>query len=341
MTELTGGWSAPDPGVLPGVTAPPRAAALSSYGEATASRRLVPLRPLATGEILDGAVTVTRAFPRTVLAFAAGVAVVSSLLDLLITLTLVGPVSTSSAELTSSSAAVNELIGSAALATGLNLLVSLVTQAVMVGVMTAVVGRAVFGRQATLREAWHDLRPILARLVGLSLLVSLAVYGSLAVGVGLFVLLAQVGPAGALLGLPLLAVGAAAAVWLYVRWSLAPAALVLEKQGVRAALRRGSVLARRSFWRLLGILLLALVIALTVSLVLQVPFQLFGHSPFDALSENYQLTTQDAVVGAVSGAFAATLVAPFSAGVRALLYVDRRMRAEGLDVSLVAASRGR
>ena len=35
---------------------------------------------------------------------------------------------------------------------------------------------------------------------------------------------------------------------------------------------------------------------------------------------------------------AQALTAPFSSGVSALLYIDRRMRAEGLDVSLAAAA---
>ena len=39
----------------------------------------------------------------------------------------------------------------------------------------------------------------------------------------------------------------------------------------------------------------------------------------------------------VGAGIAQTVVAPFTAGVRALLYIDRRMRAEGLDVSLMAA----
>ena len=53
-----------------------------------------------------------------------------------------------------------------------------------------------------------------------------------------------------------------------------------------------------------------------------------------------RLTTGQALVGAVAGALATTLVAPFTAGVRALLYIDRRMRAEGLDIALVAQVRG-
>ena len=53
------------------------------------------------------------------------------------------------------------------------------------------------------------------------------------------------------------------------------------------------------------------------------------------------LATRSLVMSAIGGGIAATLVAPFTAGVRALLYVDRRIRAEGLDVSLSAAAASR
>ncbi len=342
MTDLPAGWSLPDSGVPASTVLPAPAPPVPPYSATVGYRRgLLPLRPMAAGEVLDGAVAVTRAFPRTVLAFGAALAMVSSVLDLIITLTLLGPVSTNADELTSGSDAANELLGGAAVGTGLNLLVGIVTGAVMAGVMTVVVGRAVFGTGTSLREAWTELRPRLWLLLGLSLLVGLGVYGSALAGVVLFVLLAQTGSGGAVLGLAVLAVGGSGSVWLYVRWSLAPAAFVLEKSGIRAALKRSAVLVERSFFRVLGVLLLALLIALTVQLVVQLPFQLLGYSPFDGFDENYQLTTGDAIVGSIAGALATTLVAPFSAGVRALIYVDRRMRAEGLDVALVAAARGR
>jgi len=46
-----------------------------------------------------------------------------------------------------------------------------------------------------------------------------------------------------------------------------------------------------------------------------------------------------ALLTQVGGGIATFLVSPFSSGVRALLYVDRRMRAEGLDLTLQAAAR--
>lgn len=340
MSDQLAGWSSPDSGLGAAPVEDRSVPATRGYAFTSPERRgLLPLRPMATGEVLDGAVAVTRAFPRPVLAFAAAIAIVSALLDLTITLTLLGPVSISSSEVSTSSDATTQLLGQAALSTGLNLLVALVTQAVMAGVMTVVVGRALFGTPTSLRQAWDELRPRLWRLIGLSLLVGLAVYGSFLGGVVVFALLAATGGAGAGLGVLVVLVASAASVWLYTRWSLAPASLVLEKQGIRPALKRSTALVRRSFWRILGILLLGLIISLFVAFVVQLPFQLLGYSPLSGFSSTYHLTTRQAVLAAVSGAVASTLVAPFVAGVRALLYIDRRMRAEGLDVALVAALR--
>ena len=40
----------------------------------------------------------------------------------------------------------------------------------------------------------------------------------------------------------------------------------------------------------------------------------------------------------MGGLVAGTIVRPFSAGVAALLYIDRRMRAEALDLTLARAA---
>lgn len=325
MTDLPA-WDAPDaPGTGP--TNAPVSSPVLSIG-----RRLVPLRPLAAGELLDGPVTITRAFPKVVLAFGAVLALVASAADLVATLLVIDSVNVSPGEGLSS-----DLLGASAFSTGVSLVVGLLTGAVMSGVMTSVVGHAVTGGTTTLRQAWAELRPRFAKLLGLSVLISLAVYGAFFGSIVLLALLVIVSPAGALLGVPLVIAGSGAAVWLYVRWSLAPAVLVLEKTGVRDALRRSGVLVRRAFWPVVGVLLLALVITFVVSLVVQLPFQLLGYNPFGGFSASYELTTRDAVLGAIASTLASTLVIPYAAGVRALLYVDRRVRAEALDVTLAAA----
>ena len=347
MTEQPPGWSTPDPrgpgSVPPALPVPPPLAAYAAP-DRRRDRRVVPLRPLGLGELLDGAVSVLRRYPRPVFAAAAMVAVVGAALHLLVTLSVRGAIGTAARDASEGSGdALATLLGAAAVSGGLNLLVGTVTGAVLAGVVTAVVGRAVFGDDTTVQQAWQLLRPRLPALMGVALTVSLASSGIFLVAVGIVAAVATTSTvAAALTGVVVVPLGTAAAFWLYVRWSLAAAAVVLEKQSVQAALRRSAVLVARSFWRVAGVLLLAGLIAVFVSLVLSVPFQVAGLSTFRGFgSGSTDLSTSRVVGAAVTSAVVATVVAPFAAGVRALLYVDRRMRAEGLDVTLVAAAAAR
>ncbi len=56
------------------------------------------------------------------------------------------------------------------------------------------------------------------------------------------------------------------------------------------------------------------------------------------LSGEAALSARSLIASSIGSVIGATLVAPFTAAVYALLYVDRRMRAEGLDVALTAAA---
>ena len=182
-------------------------------------------------------------------------------------------------------------------------------------------GKAVLGRTLTTGEAWRDARAVFWRLLGLSITTFLLV--GLVVGLPFLTLLA--GPIGFLFVIP----GVVGGVYLYVRLALAGPALVLERSGIRTALRRSGVLVHGAWWRTLGILLLAQVVAQVAGGVLTVPFALI-----DGFSG--EVTTLGQIGNQVGAGLALVITAPFSSGVTALLYLDRRMRAEGLDVTLAA-----
>ena len=369
-----GGWTTPD-----GWGAPPGASASSgpspsgpstsynappSYGPPTYGSQpygsqppwgtpvvedkpgVVPLRPLGLGEVLDGAVGVLRRYPRPALGFAAGVALVTTLCNVLLLVTAFQPLlQVDSAALDRGDTdALEDALGGAFAGGALTLLLSILSSAVLTGALTAVVGKAVLGEPLTLGEAWAQVRSRLLALVGLALLVLVVVAGTFAVGTAAGVLvIAATGAVGALVGVPLVLAGAAAAVWLYVRLALAPCALVLERVGIGTSLKRSAVLVRRDWWRVFGILLLTAVIGTFVSQVVELPFAALGAGSFGGLfdPDTDVLATRSLVLSAIGSGIAATLVAPFTAGVRALLYVDRRIRAEGLDVSLSAAAASR
>ena len=206
--------------------------------------------------------------------------------------------------------------------------------------MAPAVSRGTLAQPLTLAESWQQVRPRLGPLVAVSVLVTLAVVLPLVAGVLLTAaaVVALGGGAGALVGLVALPGGLVLGLHLYVRWAFAPLCVVLERQGVRPALRRSGVLVRRSWWRSFGVLLLTAVIAGAVGQVLQVPFLLLTGNPLEVLTGS-DTSTLGFVLASLGAMVASMVVGPFAAAVRGLLYVDRRMRSEGLDVALAAAHR--
>ncbi len=351
-----GGWTTPEGWGPPTSPPPPAGPAPGStqYGQATSGQAppawrpavkpgVVPLRPLGLGELLDGAVGVLRRYPRPALGMSAVVAVVSTLANVGLLLTAFRPfVDTDQAAALQSgnTDALEAALGGAAVGTLLTIVLALLSGAVLTGILTAVVGRAVLGQPMSLGEAWAQVRPLLLRLIGCAFVVAGAVAVPVLVSAGIAVAVVGVaGPVLLLLAVPLVLAGIALGVYLYVRLSLAPCALVLEKVSLGTSLRRSSVLVKGDWWRVFGISLLTIVVAQFVGLVIQVPFELFGYgSPGDLFSGTGALTTRTLIASSVGSIIGATLIAPFTSGVRALLYVDRRMRAEGLDVALTAAA---
>jgi ABC-type sulfate transport system permease component len=105
---------------------------------------------------------------------------------------------------------------------------------------------------------------------------------------------------------------------------------------VAGALRRSAELVKGSWWRVFGILLLVLLIVLIISQVISVPFSLPFFLVGDQPSDSEFLLTL--VITALGGIVASTITAPFTAAATVLLYVDRRIRREGLDIDLARAA---
>lgn len=355
MTEPTQGWASPQgsPGEpsLPSYGAPAAGQWQTPPGwgqqhAAVVKPGVVPLRPLVLGELLDGAVGLIRRYPRPVLGLSAALAILVTVINVTLVVTVFKPLLTFDPATFSDSSngedQLDGLIGGTAVGGIGSSIITALAAIILSGVMTSIAGRGVLGQPMTLNEAWSEVRPALGRLIGLALLTGLLVYGSLLVAIVLgALLLAAMGGTGAILAVPLMIGGVCFAVYLYCRLALAPSALVLEKAGVRTSLRRSGILVRRSWWRVFGVLALALIVAWVVGQVVQLPFVIFGIAPLGFRGGGSALfdgTTRLLVLTYIGAGIAQTVIAPFSAGVRALLYVDRRMRAEGLDVALSAAA---
>jgi hypothetical protein len=308
---------------------------------------VVPLRPLGVGELLDGAITTMRRYPGPMLGLAAVFAVVTQALQMVVVYVLFRDV----AALEATVAAETELLALAdALAQSIGSLLATailtwLATVVLTGLLTVVVGQAVLGRPCTVGDAWRQAAPRLVRLLGLTLLVGLVVAAPVLVVAGLLlgtVLLGGEGTALAAVGL-LALVAVPVTVWLYVRLAVASPALILESSpdgppvGVLGALRRSARLVTGAWWRTFGILLLVTVLASVISSILSVPFVgaslfLSGTDP-EAVPGLGALTLQ-----ALGGVIGATVTTPFTAAVTVLLYVDRRIRREGLDIELARAA---
>jgi len=333
------------PPVGPGTSGPPygQPQYARPYGQPEIKPGVVPLRPLGLGEMLDGAVGVMRRYPRPTLGMSAAVAVVMALLNVVLLFTLLRPLADLDPNASfGDSDQLQTLIGGAAAGFLLTGLLAVLTTAVLTGILTAVVGKAVLGQPLDVRDAWQSVRPRLGKLVAVSVLIAVLTAAVMFVSVLVAVLLVQIGGAGAaLVGVPLALAGFLAAIYLAVRLSLAPCALVLERIGVRESLRRSWALVKGDWWRVFGISLLTFVIAGFVGVLVQAPFEVFGGGLATFTGTGDALAPRTLIFSSIGGMVASTLVEPFAAGVRALLYVDRRMRAEGLDVALTAAATGR
>ena len=125
---------------------------------------------------------------------------------------------------------------------------------------------------------------------------------------------------------------------LVIRLSLTLPAVVLERISPVAAIRRSWQLSHGSFWRLFGILVLTGIIVAVAADVLAIPFTILGAviggGSAGLLGAATTTSAAALIIGAIGSILAATVTRPISAGVTVLLYVDLRMRREGLDLTL-------
>ncbi|MDF3302860.1 glycerophosphoryl diester phosphodiesterase membrane domain-containing protein [Streptomyces tropicalis] len=321
------GWGGPPPAAKPGV---------------------IPLRPLGVGEILDGAVSTMRTYWRTVLGISLVIAVLTETAVVLLQGLVLNRTAGSTQALNNPHATPGELtraMRDSLLSSGAVFLVSMIGTVLATALLTAVTSRAVLGRPVTAGEAWRDARTQVPRLFGLIALLLLIGTAVIAAGVLPGVLLSVSGsPAGgaalALLG----SLGAGAvALWLAIRFSLASPALMLEKQGVVKAMGRSAKLVRGSWWRVLGIQLLAVIIAGIVSAIVVIPFTLIasavGGDGVRGLLDGTAATSWTyLVISGIGAMIGSTVTLPISAGVTVLLYIDQRIRREALDLELARAA---
>ena len=314
---------------------------------------IIPLRPLSIGEIISGAFESLRANPRAM--FLPSLIVLTATGALSAVLNYLGAsflLSRVDDLLNSSDVRISGILpvfmGSFASQMVGALLTALATT-ILTGLLIVAVSRSVLGRIATPGEVWERTRGRILPLIGQTLLITLITDIAdaiiVVIGVVLIVIIAAsvTGPdpgAGAIVitllaALALIVIVFIAAAFLVVRLSLAPAALMLENTGVVEGIGRSWALTRGSFWRVLGILVLAGLITGLVTGTLS-----FGLGMVLGVI-SVGLPAAQPLVSAVTvllTSVLSALVLPFTAAVTALTYIDLRMRTEGLDVELRQAA---
>lgn len=300
---------------------------------------VIPLRPLSLSDIFNGAVGYIRANPKATLGFTTVVVVITEVLALIMQagpLALTGNLGVLRGEEASTAALVGSSISAVTggLATALAAIL-------LSGMLTVVVGRAVFGSSITIAEAWQKVRGRLLALIGLAALEVVAAVVLVAVVVLIIVGFA-VGINGTLaviVAIPLVLGLIVALAYLFTALAFAPAAIVLERKPVMAAISRSFALVRNHFWRVLGIRLLASVVAMVVAGAVSVPFAIGGQVMLVSAQTGGLLLFASAL-NAVGRAVSQIITAPFTAGVVVLLYTDTRIRAEAFDLVLQTGAAG-
>lgn len=320
----------PGYGAPPGYGPPPTFGPPPGYG--TVKPGIIPLRPLTLGDIFNGAVGYVRANPKATLGLTAIVVVV---MQIITKVAFFGPLAAHGRFTSDEPDALTAgVLGAWTASVGAGLLVGWLGGMLLSGMLTVIVGRAVFGSPITIGETWAKIRGRLLALLGLAVLeavVVAALAGLVAVIIGV---LAAIGNAAAavVLGIPLVLVVLAALVYLYTVVLFAPVLIVLERLPVLDAVTRSFKLIRNGFWRVLGIRTLTFVVASIVANAVAVPFSIAGQF-FQITSSGTAFLISTAILS-VGAAIGEIITAPFNAGVIVLLYTDRRMRAEAFDLVL-------
>jgi hypothetical protein len=309
---------------------------------------LIPLQPLGFGTVLGRSFAALRGNPRVLLGFAMVVQMVSSIIGVVV----IGAVAFAAMsrldtveemsedfDLITAGATLVTVLATIAVALVLGVL-GVIVQAVVVGE----VAHASLGERATLGTLWRRVRPVLWRLIGYYLLITAAVAVVVAALVAIVVALAalETWPA-VVFGIVAFFGGLVLYAWLATKLFVVPSAIILERIGIGRGIRRSWQLTRGRFWPTFGIIVLIATIMNVASSVVGLPFSFLG----TAVSSVFVPTGAPEASAVI--AFALTIAASqivtlvvasvtvvVQATSSALVYIDARMRQEGLDLRMQA-----
>ncbi|GAB3144892.1 hypothetical protein GCM10027058_00410 [Microbacterium neimengense] len=307
---------------------------------------IVPLHPLTFGTVLGRSFVALRQNPRVLLGFALGM----QMATYLVLLVAVGGIAFASfsrlATVPVSSPDYPDLFAGATAITVISSLVlgiaSSALTVIVQGVVVAEVAHGVVAEKLTVGALWRRIRPAFWRLFGYTLLASGAVLVAVAIAAAAaFALGVLALAAGIVVAILFVLAAIPLAFWLTTRLFLVTPVLVLEGAGVFAAIARSWRLTRGRFWRTLATWFVIQTGFGIITQIVVVPLNFFSGMFVGVLSP-----TGDPDVAAVIGTVGVGLVVQMvsllvqsialvvNATAACLVYVDARMRTEGLDLDL-------
>jgi hypothetical protein len=351
------GYAAPPPsyapppayGPPPGYDAPPAGYAAPPAGGWAPPPKpgLLPLRPMGFGTLMWAPFRTLRRNPAPTFGSGLVVQLVSVAATAAVLVPFFGLTFSRLEEATGADAdaILSGAVGGFLLLSLVPVLLSIVASAFLQGVMVVDVATGTVGDRLGFGALWRRAGTRIWPLIGWTLMVAAALLVAFGVVVGVVVLAAvsttsPVGlvigiVVGLLLGLGLLVAG----FWIGVKLAVVPSIIVLEQVGIRAAVARSWRLTDGAYWRTFGVLALVGVILNVAAQVVVQPVSIIGTILAVLIDPTgtgaaVVVTVVTTIVTLVLSLLIGAITAVVQAALVAVIYIDLRMRREGLDLEL-------
>jgi len=223
----------------------------------------------------------------------------------------------------------------------------LVGASLATGATVYAVSRTHLGHPVTIAESYNAVRPLVWRIIGVTILIGLILGGTMFAGYMVMVVpsfllgFAAKGAGGAIsaglslfFGFCAIVATTVLAMWLYCMYALSVPACVVEKATVLDSLGRSKFLSQQSRFRIFLIYFLMGILTLVLSVALSIPdyiaaFAYHGRPPLP-----FQIWSF------VAGFLAGTLAGPIGTIAIVLVYYDNRVRKEAFDLQVMMESMG-
>lgn len=314
----------------------------------------IPLHPMTFGMILGRSFSALRHNPKVLFGFAVVVQFVITAITVVVVVLVAGFATARIASVPPGSPDQGPIIaGTIALSVVIGVVLTLASVAftsIVQGLVAADVSFAALGRRAPLRALWSRVRPAFWRLFALAMLQGVAtLLWMLAIGGAAVAIMVGGGRPEASIGLVigvvvlLVLVSIPLFVWLGTKLLVVPAVLVLEQARLGAAVVRSWRLIRGRFWPALGVMFLIGAIMGLAAQVVSVPGSILSGVLGGVMTPTGSTDDEGGVIALVAltvlpqilvlAVQAITLVVQGTGAT--LIYLDSRMRYEGLDQTLI------